>query len=248
VPGAAATGALAVAALARAAHEAAGPHLAALAPVAAAGAVAAAAELAGLDPLTGPRLAGVAAVLLVGVLPRVSLTVGGLASADYLLRQQGHLSSEELAARIRRSSALLHGAIWGTAGVAVGSGALLALSASVADRLLGLAVGLALMLRSRVFSQIPQVAPVRVAGLLVLGSLLVGWVVRDPDARPWAVPLVAAAAAAAAAVSAVRLSDVARARVRQLLDHVEAVVVTAMIPVAAAALGVFTWLAGVLPG
>lgn len=245
---AAALAALAVAALARAAHEAATPHLAALAPVAAAGAVAAAAELAGLDPATGPRLAAVAAVLLVGVLPRASLTVGGLASADYLVRQQGRMSSEELTARIRRSSALLHGAIWGTAGVAVGSGVLLGLSASVWDRLLGVAVGLALLLRSRVFSQVPQVAPVRVAGLLVLGALLVGWVVGDPDARPWAVPLVAATAAVAVAVSAVRLSDVARARVSQLLDRAEAVVVTAMVPVAAAALGVFTWLTGVLPG
>src|SRR5690606_12055787 len=155
-----------------AADDWAAPHVAALVPVAGAGAVAAATALAGLDPMTGPRLAAVAAVLLVGVLPRASLTVGGLASADYLLRQQGHLSSEELAARIRRSSALLHGAIWGTATVAAAAGAVLAVIDSPWDRLLGGVVGVALLLRSRVFSQVPQVAPIRVAGLLVLGALL----------------------------------------------------------------------------
>lgn len=245
--GAAAAGAFLVTALARAVHEAATPHLAALAPIAAAGGVAATAELLGLDPLTGPRVAAVTAVLLVGVLPRASLTVGGLASADYLVRQHGQMSQSELTDRIRRSSALLHGAIWGTAGMVVTAAVLLALSDAPWDLVLGAVVGVALLLRSRVFSQVPHVAPVRAAGLLVLAATLMGWVVQEPAARPWAVPLVAAAATLGISASAVRLSEVARARVKQLLNRAEAVVVAGMVLVAAAALGVFTWLAGFVP-
>lgn len=242
------TGALLVTAAARAMTTVATAHLAALALMSAAGVAAGAAEMVDLDPLTGVRLAAVGTVLVVGVLPRASLTVGGLAGADYLVRNQGLISEDALAARIRESTALLHGGILGATAVGVGTGVPLALTASIWDHLLGVTVGLALVLRSRAFSRVPQVVPLRVAGLVVVVAHAVRWIQDTPPLQPWAVPLAAAAVGIGVALSAVPLSDVARARAKQLLNRAEIVVVVVMIPLAAAALGLFDLVAEILPG
>jgi type VII secretion integral membrane protein EccD len=245
--GAAGVGAALVAALARALTPAATGHLAGLSVLTAATAGVGVTALAGADPLAGVRVVAVGAVLLVGVLPRVSLAAGGLAGADYRVRQHGQVSSEELARRIATSTAWLSGGMLGTAIAGAGSGALLIAADSAADRSLGAAVGLALVLRSRVFSQVPQILPGRVAGLLVL-ALAGARVVSDvPALRPGTVPLAAVAMAAAVAVSAVPLSEVARARVRQLLDRAELVAVAVVIVLAAVALGGFGWVSAVAP-
>lgn len=238
---AAGVAALLVTALVRLATPVATAQLAGLSLVGAAGLVVGAISLAGGDPLVGVRLAAVAAVLVVGVLPRVSLTIGGLASADYRVRNHGLVTSEELTVRIERSNALLSGSLVGAAALGLGGGGLLAASDLVWDHLLGVVVGIALLLRSRVFSRIWQILPLRVAGLavLVIHAVVAGqaW----PPLRPWLVPLAAVLAAGLVAVSAVPLSDVARARVKQLLNRAELVAVVAVVALAAAALGVFVW-------
>jgi type VII secretion integral membrane protein EccD len=246
--GSALAGGLLVAALARALTPVATAHLAAFGVLAAAGTGTGAVALAGADPLAGVRVAGLAAVLVVGVLPRVSLTVGGLASADYRVRTHGLVAGAELAGRIARSGALLSGGLIGTALVGVAGGVLLAGSGSGWDRLLGTAVGLALVLRSRVFSRVPQIVPLRVAGLAVLAAQG-GYAVQLSAAlRPWAVPIAAGLAAGMVAVSAVPLSEVARARAKQLLNRAELVVVVAVVALAAAALGLFDRVAELTPG
>lgn len=245
--GSALAAALLVSALARVATPAATVQLAALSPLAAAGLGAGITELAGADPLAAVRVAAVGAVLLVGVLPRVSLTVGGLASADYRVRHHGLVTGEELAHRIGQSNALLYGGLLGAALVGVAGGALLAGTGSVWDQMLGLAVGLALTLRSRVFSRVPQIVPLRVAGLAVLAVHAVFAAQAVPAVLPWLVPIGAATAAAAVAISAVPLSEVARARVKQLLNRTELVVVVAMVALAAAALGWFAWVERITP-
>jgi type VII secretion integral membrane protein EccD len=246
--GSALAGGLLVAALARALTPVATVHLAALGPLAAAGAGTGAVALAGADPLAGVRVAALAAVLVVGVLPRVSLTVGGLASADYRVRTHGLVGGAELAGRIAQSSALLSGGLIGTALAGVAGGVLLAGSGSGWDRLLGTAVGLALLLRSRVFSRIPQIVPLRAAGLAVL-AVQGGYAVQQSAAlQPWVVAIAAGLAAGAVAVSAVPLSEVARARAKQLLNRAELVVVVAVVALAAAALGLFDRVAELTPG
>ena len=246
--GAGLAGAALVAGLARAVTPAATAHLAGLSLLAAAGAGVGAAALAGADPLAGVRVVAVGAVLLVGVLPRVSLTVGGVASADYRVRQQGLVTGEELARRIGQSNALLYGGLLGTAALGTAAGALLVAGGTTWDRLLAVAVGAALVLRSRVFSRVPQIVPLRVAGLLVLA--LAGAAAADavPALRPWTVPLAAAVVAGAVVAGAVPLSEVARARVRQLLNRAELGAVGAVVTLAAAALGGFDWVAGLPPG
>lgn len=251
-PGAAAGAALAtaalVAAVARALTPVATAHLAGLGLLAAAGAGVGATALAGADLLAGVRVAAVAAVLVVGVLPRVSLTVGGLASADYRVRNQGLVTAGELTRRVTQSSALLYGGVLGAAVIGAASGVLLAASSSTWDRLLGVAVGVALLLRSRVFSRVPQILPLRIAGLLVLAVAAALAVDRVPELRPWWVALAAAVLTGAVVVSAVPLSEVARARVKQLLNRAELLAVVAVVVLAAAALGGFDWVDQMAPG
>jgi type VII secretion integral membrane protein EccD len=245
--GSAVLAALLVTALIRALTPVATGQLAALSLLAAAAAGVGVSALAGADPMAGVRVVAIAAVLLVGVLPRASLTVGGLASADYRVRNHGLLTGEELALRIAQSSALLYGSVVSAAVIGLLCGVLLAVNGAGWDRLLGTALGLALVLRSRVFSRIPQIVPLRVAGLGVLGVQAVSAAVQLPALVPWLVPIAAAAALLMVALSAVPLSDVARARVKQLLNRAETVVVIAAFALAAAALGVFDWVARLTP-
>lgn len=239
--GSALAGGLLVTAVSRALTPVATAHLAALSLLGAAGIGIGISELAGADPFSGVRVAAVGAVLLVGVLPRVSLTVGGLASADYRVRNHGLLTGADLAHRIEQSNALLYGSLIGASLIGAASGSLLATTGSVWDRLFGTALGVALVLRSRVFSRVPQILPLRVAGLLVLAVQAVFAAQEVPGLLPWLVPIGAALAAGAVVISAVPLSDVARARVKQLLNRAELVVVVAMLGLAAAALGLYEW-------
>ncbi len=184
------------------------------------------------------RLVAVGAVLVVGVLPRLSLTIGGLAGDDYRVRTFGLVSAERLAARIRQSNALLQGAILGVATVGGGAATVLIVTGDRWDRWLATLVGLALVLRSRVFSRVPHVVPLRAVGLAVLATQ--GFLTLR-DALP-AAGAVLAAAVALVVLSAVGLSEVTRARVKQTLNIAEAVAVVAMIAIAAGALGAYDWI------
>jgi type VII secretion integral membrane protein EccD len=199
--------------------------------------------LAGGHPSSAVRVAAVGAVLVVGVLPRLSLTIGGLAGDDYRVRTFGLVSDERLAARIRQSNALLQGTILGVAAVGGGAAALLVVTGDRWDRWLAALVGLALVLRSRVFSRVPHVVPLRAVGLAVLAAQ--GFlVVREawPAAGAALAVPVCAAAVVLVAAGAIRLSEVTRARVKQSLNIAEAVTVVAMTATAAGALGSYDWI------
>lgn len=226
---------LVVVALARAVTVVATAYLAAAAVLAAAG------TLLAYDPMTAVRVDAVLAVLVVGVLPRVSLTVGGLASDDYRVRRGGLVTGEALAARIRQSTALLYGGLGAASAVGLAAGVALTTRDLVWDRLLGLAVGLALVLRSRVFSRVPQIVPLRAAGLVVLAAQGLRAVREALPGGAWPVVAAVAASTVLVALSAVPLSDVARARVKQLLNLAEMAVVVAMVALAAGALGGYDW-------
>lgn len=245
--GSALVGALLVCAIARALTPAATAHVATVSLLAGAGIAVGVTALAGVDPLGAVRVIAVAAVVAVGVLPRVSLTVGGLASADYRVRNHGLITGAELARRIEQSGALLYGGLVGVSIAGVASGVLLAMTGSIWDRLLGTVVGLVLVLRSRVFSRIPQILPLRIAGLAVVVVHGVQAAQQLPELVAWVVPIGAVAVALVAAISAVPLSDVARARVKQLLNRVELVLVVAVVTLAVAALGGFAWVAQFSP-
>lgn len=236
------TGVLVVAALARLVTERASGLLAAAALLVVAGTVVALGDARGSGPLPGLRIAAVFAVLVVGVVPHVSLAAGGLAGADYRVRSFGLLTGEEFASRLRTSTALLQGGLVAAAAVGVTAGVYLS-GGSVWDRCLGIAVGAGLLLRSRAFSRIPHILPVRVGGLLVVLIAALHEVQRSPALRAVTIPLAVAVVVAGVGLSAVPLAAVARARVKRVLNYAEVVVVVALVVLAAGASGVYDWVA-----
>jgi len=232
---AALAGVLVVAVLARAVTAAATGYLAGAAMLAGAGLPPGALALADHDWRTGVRLDAVLAVLVVGVLARVSLTVGGLAGEDYRVRRGGMVTADALGARVRQSAAVLYGGLGAACLAGVAAGLVLSAGETLWDRLLGLAAGLGLVLRSRVFSRVPQIVPLRVAGLAVLAAQAL------EVARRWPVAAAVLASTVLVAASTVPLSDVARARVKQLLNLAELAVVVAMVALLGGALGGYDW-------
>ena len=236
--GTGAVGALAVAALARALTPLATAHLAAGGLLGAGGALLGAVSVAGWDYLVAVRVDGVLAILAIGVLPRMSLTLGGLASADYRVRNFGLVDAGELANRIRQSTALLYGAIGAVSAIGTAAAIVLTFYGDAWDRGLGTVIGLGLLLRSRAFSRIPHILPLRTAGVAVLVSQGL-WLIRGYPQDSVAVAAVAAAVTVVVGLSAIRLSDVARARLKQVLNLSETFVVIAMIAVVGGALGLY---------
>lgn len=236
--GTGAVGALAVAALARALTPLATAHLAAAGLLGASGALIGAVSVAGWDYLVAVRVDGALAVLAVGVLPRMSLTLGGLASADYRVRNFGLVDAAELANRIRESTALLYGAIGAVSAVGTAAALVLTFYGDTWDRVLGTVIGLGLLLRSRAFSRIPHILPLRAAGVgVLLGQGL--WLVREYPSGSAGIAAAAGVVAVVVALSAIRLSDVARARLKQVLNLGETFVVIAMFVVTGGALGLY---------
>jgi ESX secretion system protein EccD len=106
------------------------------------------------------------------------------------------------------------------------------------DRVLGTVIGLGLLLRSRAFSRIPHILPLRTAGVAVLvGQGL--WLIREYPSGSAGVAATGAVVALVVALSAIRLSDVARARLKQVLNLGETFVVIGMFAVAGGALGLY---------
>jgi len=240
------TAALATAGLARLTTPNATAHLAATASLCAAALPSGVLALSGLDPADGARVVAVLSILVIGVLPRISLTVGGLAGADYRVRNKGKVSEQELARTIRHSDVLLHGSLLAVAVIGVVTGLVLTASGASWDRALGLAIGLGLLLRSRVFSRIPHILPLRVAGMIVLIAQGVRELREDAGAGAWSIAIAVGAATIVVAVSAIHLSEVARARLKQVLNLAEIVVVAATIPLVAGGLGLYAWMNGLI--
>ena len=241
---AAALAGLAAAIAARLVTTLATAHLAVLSFLAAAAVVVTVAAWS-WPPLSYGRVAGVLTVLVIGVLPRVSMAAGGLATADYRVRRAALLTQQELAERVRQSTLLLFGALIGAAVVGGLAGIGLAYADGLSDRLLGAVVGVALLLRSRVFSRIAHMTPLRLAGVAVLAAHAVR-LGSLPDARPWLAVALGVLAAGLAALAIAPVSDITRARIKRTLNWSESVVVVVMIALAASSIGLYDMVADLM--
>ncbi|MFY1636165.1 hypothetical protein ACN27F_23305 [Solwaraspora sp. WMMB335] len=111
-----------------------------------------------VDELTIPqaaalRTAAAGGVLLLGVLARTAISLGGVATADFVVRRGGTSAATELAARVHVSGMRLAGLVLGVTTLAAGSALWLATRAGVADRLVAVTVGACLTLRSPLFGK-----------------------------------------------------------------------------------------------
>jgi type VII secretion integral membrane protein EccD len=193
------------------------------------------------------RVVVLLAVLSVGVMPRVSIAVGGLSSADYRIRNSGRMSGSALAARLQESSGLLLGALYGVAVLVAAVGFWLALRPhawghDLWDGLLSVSLAAALLLRSRVFSRTVYMLPLRLASLVVMLGVLVQLAGEDETLDTWLTAVIAGLGVVVLGVSILQLSDVTRARVKRALNVVEFIVVVDLIVVTMGAVTLYDWL------
>jgi len=228
-----------VAGAARGVTAAATPHLAAATVLVTTGVAVAVVQLAGVDTAQVHRVAPVACLLAVGVAPRLSLSVGGLASADYRVRHAGVLSDQQLVSRQRQSNGLLVGSTVGIALVVVWGSLHLTASESGWDRYLAVSVGFVALLRSRVFSRVQHLLALRVAAVIVLAAQLLRLTDDLPALQPWLVVLCSLGILALVALSSLQMSDITRARVKRVLNVVEFLLVVDMVVLTCGAVGLF---------
>ncbi len=191
------------------------------------------------------RVLPVLALLSVGIIPRVSLSVGGLASADYRVRHVGRLGLTVLRARYRASNALLVGSLIGVALLVVWGSVILDVRGDEWDRTLALSLAVAALLRSRLFSRSQHMLPLRIAGLGVLGFALTRYAVEHTDLIAWLAPIGALALVAGVSVAGIPISEITRARIKRTLNIIEFLVIVDLLVVLAGSLGVYGSLGGI---
>jgi len=191
------------------------------------------------------RVLPVLALLTVGTIPLISLSVGGVASADYRVRHVGRLDLAALQARYRASNAVLVGSLVGIALVVVWGGIALDLRDDPWDRTLAVSLAAAATLRSRLFSRTPHMLPLRTAGLVVIAFVAAQLTIDHAEAAPWLAVVVAAAMLAAIGVTSAPMSDITRARVKRLLNVLEFLVVVDLLVVLCGALGIYQRIGGI---
>jgi type VII secretion integral membrane protein EccD len=216
---------------------------------------------------------GAAAVAVIGFLPALSSRFARLpvgfhapgqadgrdrgAPSDFGAGDQRTLDYQRIAAQARRGHEVLVGLVGGSAAVVVGTGAVLGFSDRVWAEVLALVIGIATLLRARLFRYSAQVFCLVVAGLLSLGLLILGLALHTPEfivsvqAGPEAdirtVWLSAAIAAGAALLVAVALV-VPRLGVSpfwgRVLDLVDGLVLVSLVPLTLAVLDVYATVRG----
>ncbi|GLZ76492.1 type VII secretion integral membrane protein EccD [Actinorhabdospora filicis] len=200
--------------------------------------------------LLGGRPAPVASAVLLsalfslGVLPRVSMSTGGLFGMDRRIQAGRPATTDDLRVRLERIDAMLCGGLVALAAVAALAAGVLVLDGGVFERWLGIGAGLALLTRSRVFDQIRHVAPLRVAGTLVLA--LAGWLFlsAQADMKPWLPAVAVLAALAYAGMTTMPRSTVGNARARRVIGIAEIVLVSALIAATGKVMGLYDMIAG----
>ncbi|WP_327676990.1 type VII secretion integral membrane protein EccD [Kitasatospora sp. NBC_00458] len=217
---------------------------------------------------------GVAAVAAVGFLPGLSarfarLPVGFSAPGQTRTRTRGRehdedadraelVQYERIAHQARRGHEVLVGLVGGCAAVIVGACAVLGFTGGTFPELLALALGLATMLRARLFRYTAQVLGLTVAGLSCLSLLVVGLALHTPRFLLQAGPgstgadlrtvwLTASIALGAAVLTAVALV-VPRLGVSpfwgRVLDLVDSLTLMALVPLVLAVLDVYRLVRG----
>jgi len=230
----------AVVALARVCTEYAMPHVTAAVVLVATGLAVSFVGMADIDPAQVRRIAPAVAMLAAGVLPRLTLSVGGLASADYRVRHAGRITGDSLASRYRQSNWMLIGGLVGFALVVVWGCYWLTFSTGSWDRYLALSIGAAALLRSRVYSRTPHMVPFRAAAVAIGVLQLVRLTDDLPELREWIIPGFAGAALLIVAISSLPMTDITRAQIKRVLNIAEFLIIVDMVVVTMGAVGLFS--------
>jgi type VII secretion integral membrane protein EccD len=180
----------------------------------------------------------VGSVVLLGLLPRLALSISGLAGLDDRRSAGAPVSRHDVETAL---AATHRGLIVATLAAALSGAVAGYLLAGRPDRWtvpLALLLTVVLASRSRTFPLIAQVVALQVAAVVVLFGLVTTWADRAYDSLLPAL-VVAAAAAGPLAVLATRPPEHVRVRLRRIADRLEAVAVIGMIPVAIGVFGTY---------
>lgn len=204
-----------------------------------------------LDPIGTAAVVGGLAVCLMPAAPSLSLRLAAfepdplpVSVQDLGSAARRAVDSGDARSRTRRAvhllTALLHGLAWPT----LAAGIVLALGGAPAGPALAAVVGVAMLLRARLFRTVGQRLPLLVCGVGCLIAVLAGLVIRAESTLPIVlVILVAVAAAAGAATIAGRRTPrpPAMARAAEIGDLLLTI---AVVPLVAAVLGAFAFVRG----
>jgi type VII secretion integral membrane protein EccD len=213
------------------------------------GVIAIGAAIAGIAAAAGARQQdiavglAVAAVLAIGAAPRVVLAATGLKPSE-----SGRVATV-VDVMFARADRLLIGLLIGLSLVATASALPSAFAGDTVSRTFAVVVGVALLLRSRSFSQVPHLIAERIAGVGLLAAVGVAWYLAEPGLRGLLILALVMVVASLAAVSGLTVSAetaIGRARTARALDLAEQVLVVAMIGLATGMLGLFHWVGSVL--
>lgn len=215
-------------------------------------------------------VSGVASVAFVAFLPGWSARFArlpiGFRSPEELARSEerstDHRTDEDpvdfqrIAGQARRGHELLLGLVGGCSAVVIGSGAVLGFSDRTWCQLLALAMGIAMLLRARLFRYTAQVTCLLVSGIVAIALLILGLALNPPnevlvalvrgtgnaaDVRTlWLSASVAAGAALLVAVALIVPSKGVSPFWGRILDMTDAVVLLSLVPLCLAVLDVYT--------
>lgn len=204
--------------------------------------------LLGMTPVPIAALIAIGSVLVVGTLPRVALATGGVVAADYRIRTGRPVFTDDLRHRVSRSNGVLVGLATALGAIGLACTAVLAFATDPSARWLAVAIPLSQLLRSRAFSVVMQVAPLRLAGLAGFGMNAVSlYLETGPGTAPLLLAGVIAGAAVLALLGSAGLSQVSSARLKRLLNIAEWPVVVATVVLTAGATGLFDWVVSIAP-
>jgi type VII secretion integral membrane protein EccD len=196
---------------------------------------------AALEPVE-PRLAAmttVGTVVFLGLLPRLAITLSGLASLDDRRTTGAVVSRYDVRTALAATHRGLVTATVATAVSAAVAGVLLARTPNRWTAPLALLLALVLASRSRTFPLVAQVVALQAAAAVVLLVLLLEWVARTPGPPYGPLGAVVAATALPLAVLAVDPPEHVRVRLRRVTDRIEAAALIAVIPVAIGVYGTY---------
>jgi hypothetical protein len=194
--------------------------------------------------LVGAHLVLVLGVLMLGVLPRLCVTCGGVATADFLVRWLGRLTDSAISSRQRSGGMAVAGVALGIAVVSTMAAFRLAVDSDRAAQPVVMLAGLCLLIRSRLFSGTWSGLALVGAGITVLGCGVFQLVSHTLSRSQWMAPLASAALAGllmAALQGRRRRTYVSPNR---MLHWAEATAVTALLCAAAIAAGLINAIRG----
>jgi type VII secretion integral membrane protein EccD len=187
---------------------------------------------------------GVAAAPLIAIrLGRLPMPVIGLPAGGDENRPDGSVPPDRarVFAAVARTDEMLTGMLLGVAATAVAASLPLARDGGVAGRLLVAVAAAAFLLRARLFVTVRQRVPLLAAGLAAAAAVAVAAVLTatPPGGGPGAALGLAAAATVIAAAGARYARQAPSPYVARAADVLDALCVTAVIPIACAVLGLY---------